>query len=175
METLNIFSDKEFDNVFKPDAVVRFKLWDKSILLFRRSKSRGYLIPIEMVWAMFNLDAEKEAVRICDYGYFECEAFLWIDTQEINGQDKTLCMDLDAIPYYLSTVPTQGMDEIAAELINRFSIIARAKLADYFRMGRNNLDKSYECLQGLEEFMYDMEKLDREEKLKEWEEEANDD
>jgi hypothetical protein len=106
-------------------------------------------------------------VRICEYGHLEIDAFTWIQTQEINGHEKTLCIDLDTIPYYLSTVPTQGMEDETVELINRISYIARAKLADYFRIGRNNLDKRFEYLQGLEEFLYDMEKLDREEKLNE--------
>ena len=167
METQNIFTDKTNNSAYEPDAVLRFRLWDKSILLFRRRNFKGYMIPIETVWAMFNLDPEKEVVRICEYSHLRMDAFTWIQTRDINNQTQTLCMDLDAVPYYLSTVPTREMEDETAELINRISYIARAKLADYFRIGRNNLDKRFEFLYGLEEFMLDMEKFDREEKLKE--------
>ena len=162
METRNIFGDKEHNDAYKADAVVRIKLWDKLILLFRRSKFKGYMVPIETVWAMFNLDPEKEAVRICGYAHLSLGAFTWIQTQDINDQPKTLCIDLDAVPYYLSTVPTPVMDDESAELINRISIIAQAKLADYFRIGKNNLDKRFDYLYGLEEFLFDMTTLDQE-------------
>ena len=47
METQNIFRNYQHSNAYKTDAVVRIKLWDKLILLFRRSKFKGYMIPIE--------------------------------------------------------------------------------------------------------------------------------
>jgi len=160
MEEYNIYKDREYDNDYEPEAVVRIKLWDKLILLFRRFDR--YLIPVETVWGMFNLDSKKEAVRICDYANLSSEAFTWIKTREINGQEKTLCMELGAVPYYLSTVPTRGMDKDTAEVFVRISEIAWGKLADHFRIGRNNLDKRFEYLNGLDEFLYDMEKRDRE-------------
>ena len=157
----NIYELAEMESDWaEASSIVQIKLWDKSIILVRTHFTGNLKIPLETIWAMFNLDVKKETVRLCKYP-LAITGLTWVKTNHINSLPPTLFMDLDAIPYYLSTVPTEGMAEEAVQIITYISEVARGKLADYFRLGKNNLDRRFEYLQGTEKYLFDVDNLDR--------------
>ena len=147
----NIFALAEIEAAWaKPISLVRMRLWDKSITLVRTHRRGHLMIPLETVWAMFNLDVQQETARICQYPIAKT-GLTWIKSEHIDSPDPTLYLDLDALPYYLSTVPTADMEDPSAKIIVYIAEVARGKLADYFRLGQHNLDRRFEYLQGVEE------------------------
>jgi hypothetical protein len=152
----NIFDLAEMKSDWgEPMAIVRIKLWDKSITLVRTHHNGNMMIPLETIWEMFNLDVDQESERLCRYPLVKT-GMTWVKLDPITSQRQTLYMDVDVLPYYLSTVPTVGMNEESAQILIFISEVARGHLADFFRLGKNNLDRRLDYLHGIEEYSFEM-------------------